>query len=136
MSAILYTDIIAVSATKLQAILDARGELYIEGAVVSNKVIKGVARMITIEFAGGPGETDTLDTTFQAVNVYAPDEGDCVDIARLVRALYTGRGAGTMCDGNPITFTDTNAGPTPIENGTDQHQMRMLFEVQHRGTNL
>lgn len=136
MTAIIYDDIVAVAVAKLQSLLDGRAESYTSGVVVSNRVVQSVARMVTVAYAGGPGELNTLDTTFLAANVYDSDEGDCIDLARLVRALITGRGAGTLCDGDPITYTDTNAGPTPIENGTDQFQVRLLFEVQHRGADL
>lgn len=136
MTALIFDDIVAVSVAKLQTLLDGRGESYTDGAEVSNRVIAGMPRMVTLEFAGGPGDLNTLDTTYLAANVYSPDEGDAIDLARMVRALITGRGSGTLCDGNPITYTALNVGPTPIENGTDQHQFRMLFQVQHRGVNL
>lgn len=136
MTALLFSDIVAAAVTKLQTLLDGRDEPYTTDAVVSNRVIAGVSRMVTVEYAGGSGEQDTLDTTFLAVNVYSPNEGDAIDLASMVRALVTGRGAGTLCDGNPITYTATNVGPTPIVNGTAQHQFRMLFEVQHRGTSI
>lgn len=136
MTALLFSDIVAAAVTKLQSLLTSRPESYVADVTVSNKVIAGVARMVTVEYAGGAGEYNTIDTSFLAVNVYSPDEGDAIDLARMVRALVTGRGTGTLCDGDPITYTATNVGPTPIENGTTQHQFRMLFEVQARGVNL
>ncbi|HEY4267524.1 MAG TPA: hypothetical protein VGM94_04960 [Galbitalea sp.] len=136
MTGVLYGDIVATSISKLQGLLDARQEAYAADVKVSNKVIAGVARMVTIEYAGGPGDTDTLDDTFEAVNVYGTDEADCNDLTRMVRALYTGRGVGTMCDGLPITHTALNTGASPILNGTSSYQFRMVFQVQHRGVNL
>lgn len=143
MIAIIYDDIVMVGVSKLQTLIDARPESYTSDVLVSNRVVEGQARMVTVQFAGGPGELDTLDTSFLAFNVYAPDEGDAADLARMVRALATGRGPGTLCDGDPITYTSTNTGPTPIIDGSgqsavrsDQFQFRLLIQVQHRGVNL
>lgn len=136
MTGVLYSDIIATSISKLQGLLNARDEPYTSNVKVSNKVIAGVARMVTIEYAGGPGDTDTLDDTFEAVNVYGTDEGDCNDLTRMVRALYTGRGVGSMCDGVPITYSALNTGATPVTSPTDSFRFRMVFQVQHRGVNL
>lgn len=136
MSAILFDDIVEVAVTKMQTLLDGRSETYTDDVLVANRFVEGQDRMVVIEYAGGPGDVDTIETSFVSANIYCTDEADATDLTRMVRALFAGRGTGTLCDGDPITFTRKNVGPTPIYDKTDRFHFRYLFEVRHRGVNL
>lgn len=133
---IIYPDLVTVAIPKLQALLDPRDETYAQDVRVSNEVVAGVNRMVTLEHGGGGGVFDTIDGSFLRSNVYAADEGECSDLAALVRALMTARGASGMVDGDPIVFCDLNAGPNPVVNKTGKPQMYMLFQIRRRGAEL
>jgi hypothetical protein len=136
MSGVIFSDIVAEVISKLQTILDARTEPSSEGARVADAVVAGESPTVTVEFAGGPGDVDTIDITYLAINLRASDLATAVDLARLVRAVATGRGPGTLCDGDPITHTAVNSGPRLVDNDPRTPQVRMVIEVRHRGTNL
>jgi hypothetical protein len=136
MSGVIFSDIVAVVIAKLQGILDVRTEPASEGARVADEVVAGASPMVTVEYAGGPGDVDTIDTTYLAIIVRAVDLAMAVDLARLVRAIATGRGPGTLCDGQPITHTAVNSGPRVVDNDPRTPQVRQVIEVRHRGTNL
>lgn len=136
MRAILYPDLTAVHITKLQAMLDASSAPYADGAKVSNRVIPGAGRMVTVQAIGGTGAADTIDREYHVVNVYADEEGDAADLATLTRAYITARGSGAVCDGNPIVFTGINVHPAPVETVDEVFRWRMVVELRRRGVQL
>lgn len=136
MRAILYSDLTAVHIPKLQAMLDASDEPYADGAKVSNRVLAGAKRMITVQAIGGTGASDTIDREYHVVNVYANDEADAADLTALTRAFITARGHGTVCDGNPVVFTGINVHPAPVETVDETYRWRMIVELRRRGIQL
>lgn len=136
MRAILYPDLVAVHVVKLQAMLDASDASYASGATVSNRVIAGADRMVTVQVVGGTGAADTIDREYHVVNVYARNEGDAADLTALVRAFITARGTGTICDGNPVVFTAVNVHPSPVETVDETFRWRMIVELRRRGVQL
>lgn len=136
MRAILYPDLTAVHIVKLQAMLAASGAPYADGVKVSNRVLPGASRMVTVQTIGGTGASDTIDREYHVVNIYADDEGDASDLAALTRAYITARGTGTVCDGDPVVFTGINVHPAPVETVDETYRWRMVVELRRRGVQL
>lgn len=130
---VLFDDLPARVIPKLQALLDARPEPYAE-ASVSNKVIPGESRMVTVNLGPGAGTFNTLDDTLLRINIRADNEGDAVDLAFLVRAIFEAHSPLGIVDGDPITSTSVNAGPVEVPNDTDQFQWYLVVNVTRRGT--
>lgn len=131
---VLFADLPAVTIPKLQALLNARPEPYADGVAVSNKVIPGKNRMVTINLGAGTGTFNTLDDTTLRINVRADDEGDASDLALLVRAIFEAAAPLGLRDGDPITACRVSAGPVEVPNDTDFFQWYMVANVTRRGT--
>ncbi|ODA90223.1 hypothetical protein ATY41_10705 [Leifsonia xyli subsp. xyli] len=116
---VLFSDLPAVTIPKLQALLDTRPEPYADGAAVSNKVIPGKRRMVTLNLGAGTGTFNTLNDTTLRINVRADGEGDAANLALLVRAIFEAASPLGLRDGNPITACRITAGPVEVPNDTD-----------------
>lgn len=130
---VIFDPITAPVIGKLKAILDARHEDFASNVSVSNEVIPGQARMVTIVAGPGIGSLDTLDDATQRINVYADDEGDCEDLAALIRAIFEAPAPFGLIDGDPITSCRVSAGPVPVPNDTTQFQQYMVANITRRG---
>jgi|GEM_PF-5909720 len=130
---VIFTDLPAVTIPKLQALLDARPEPFTDGVVVSNKVIEGKPRMVTVNLGAGTGTFDTLDDTTLRINVRALDESDAADLALMVRAIFEAPAPLGLRDGDPITACRISAGPVEVPNDTDFFQWYMVANVTRRG---
>lgn len=130
---VIFDPLTSQTLGKLKTILDARHEDFASNVSVSNEVIPGRARMVTIVPGPGLGSLDTLDDTTQRINVYADDEGDCEDLAVLIRAIYESPAPFGLVDGDPITRARVTAGPVPVPNDTTQFQQYMVANITRRG---
>ncbi|MDN4616410.1 hypothetical protein P5G50_18335 [Leifsonia sp. F6_8S_P_1B] len=130
---VIYEALTAPVIAKVKTILSERPEPFTTGAAVSNQVIAGKRRMVTIVPGPGLGAFDTLDDTTLRVNVYADDEGDCEDLAALIRAVFEATAPLGIIDGKPITASRVTAGPVPVPNDTTQFQQYMVVNVTRRG---
>lgn len=134
MTGVIFDSLTVVLAPKLQALLGARSEPYADDVSVSNKVIPGRRRMVTLTNGPGLGTFDTLDDTTLRVNVYADNESDAEDLAILVRALFEAPAPTGIRDGLPVTATSVNAGPVEVPGDTKPFHWYMVINIRRRGS--
>ncbi|UAJ78314.1 hypothetical protein IT072_02380 [Leifsonia sp. ZF2019] len=130
---VIFTDLPAVTISKLQSLLDSRAEPFTEGVSVSNKAIEGETRMVTVNLGTGTGTFNTLDDATLRINVRALDEGDAADLALMVRAIFEAPAPLGIRDGDPITACRVSAGPVEVPNDTKFFQWYMVANVTRRG---
>lgn len=132
---VLFDDIELVTTGALRTALAARSEPYTDDVYVSissppdpaDGEPETPARMVTIRRDGGPRIDVAREQARIAVNVYADDEQECNDLARMVAALMW-----AMPDGDPILRVDQTTGPTVIPD--DRPHRYLTFDVLTRGT--
>lgn len=130
---VIYSDLASEVIPKLRQRLSGRPEPYAGGVTITNRRLRGTGRQVVIQEAPGGGETNTLDDTSLRVNIFAPDEGDCADLASLVRAILTSPAPLGIVDGSPIVRAVTNAGPNQVEDDTEVFRRYLVVNVRRRG---
>lgn len=133
---VIYSDLASEVIPKVRQRLSERSEPFAGGVTVANRRLAGTGRQVIIQEAPGGGETNTLDDTTLRVNIFASDEGDCADLASLVRAILTSPAPLGIVDGAPIVRAVTNAGPNQVEDDTQVFRRYLVVNVRRRGTPL
>lgn len=107
---VLHDDIELWATTRLRELLGAREEAYAADVFVSNKVpAVRRDRMVIVRRDGG-GRLDAVrEAPRLGINVWADDETDSADLARLVAALLW-----ASPDGDPVSKVTITGGPYPI----------------------
>lgn len=122
---VLFGDAAAWATTYLRAALVARGEPYTENVTVRTQKPTATdtdpppvsGRVVTIRDDGGPRGTDVTKTVTLGINVWAPDEGDAVDLGLMCAALLE------ASPGNgPVVAHLATAGPFPIADASGPHR--------------
>lgn len=126
---VIFSSLTGAVIPKLRGLLAARSEPFAAGVTVADSTVADVSRMVTVVQGPGTGTFNTLDDTTLRVNVYDGGEYDAEDLALLVRALFEG----PLVDGDPITYSNVNAGPVRVPNDTDLYQWYMVIDVGRRG---
>jgi hypothetical protein len=117
----------------LRTALVARPESYavarVDNAKASEKVRPYPARQVVVRRDGGP-QDGLFDNARLTVRVWADDEQDAADLARLVRALLM------VAPGNgPVVRVESSTGPQGVP-GDSQPQKFFTADVQTRGSAL
>lgn len=128
-AAILFPDADLWGVGMIRIKLATRTEPYKSGAVVSNAVPPTrPARLVTIRRDGG-SVAGVFDRPRFGVNVWAENEKDAADLARLVSALFLQAPGDGVC----VSLRQLS-GPSPIPDA--QPRRYMTFEATLRGTPL
>jgi hypothetical protein len=115
--AVLFGDAAAWATTYLRAAIAARTEGYADDVTVRTQkptatdtdLPPASGRVVTVRDDGGPRGPDVTKTVTLGVNVWAEDEGDCVDLANLTAALLEAAPG----DG-PVVAHVSTSGPFPL----------------------
>lgn len=132
---VLFSDLEVEVCTRLKAALDSRPEPYTEDVYVGRKnplnAVSGQperrARMVTVRRDGGPRIDRVRESARIGVNVYAPKDKECNDLALMVEALIT-----ALPDGDPICRVDRTSGLIPVQSDAGP-QVYITFELIARG---
>lgn len=129
-AAVVFDDAELVATSYLRGALAARSEPYADSVYVGNtKPVTNRPRAVVVRRDGGP-QDGVFDTARLTVRVWANDEQECADLARLVRALLvvspgTGR----------VVSASSPQGPQGVP-GDSQPQKFFTVELKMRGANL
>lgn len=123
--AVLFGDSAAWATTYLRDALAARGEPYTGLVTVRTQKPNATdtdpppvsGRVVTVRDDGGPRGDDVTKTVTLGINVWAPDEGACVDLALMCAALLEN----SPGDGPVVAHVGTS-GPFPIADASGPHR--------------
>lgn len=114
----------------LRDALFQRPEHYADAFVGSRVPSHRQPQMVVVRRDGGP--TNSLcDIARLNVRCWADDEGDAIDLARLVGALL--RLAPT---GDPVLRVEQQSGPLPVPDESTQYLRMSVFEIHTRTEEL
>lgn len=133
---VVFDDIELWATGRLRAMLAARLEPYTNDVYIDIEKPKDPEtgepsardRMVIIRRDGGPRLDVAREAPLLGVNVYATDEQEVIDLARLVAALIW-----ASPDGDPVCKVTQRLGATPIEDPSGQPRRYMTFELITRG---
>lgn len=131
MQAVVFPDVELEVVDYLRAALAARPEAF-AAATVDIRVPSPIpARLVQVRRDGGTRLDQTREAARMTINVFAANEADVTDLARLCRALLW-----AAPDGDPIVRVDDISGPVAIPDESQRKRRFFTVEVIVRGENL
>lgn len=130
--AVIFDDIEAWAVGTLDAALAARSELYADSVTVATEVPDPRAdRMVIIRRDGGSRLDAIREAPRLGINIWAPDEEQAGDLARLVAALLW-----ASPDGDPVSKVTITGGPYRIAEQAPQANYYLTAELIAHGRDL
>ena len=115
----------------LKTALAARPEAF-ANAYVGIKVPQlRQSRMVVVRRDGGPRLDTVREAARLSVNVWAPTDLECANLARLVRALLW-----QAADGDPVCRVSDLSGPSSVADESEVPRRFFSVELIVRGTSL
>lgn len=129
---IIFPDVELWASTFLRDQLAQRTEPYTDSVWIGNFVPQPRHdRMVVVRRDGGPRLDVFREQARLSVRVWAMNEQDATDLARMVSALMW-----AAPSGDPVLRVDQTTGPTPIPDESQQPLRLLAFDVIVRGTDL
>lgn len=137
--AVLFGDTAAWGTNYLRTAVAARDEPYTDAVTVRTQkptatdtdLPPASGRVVTIRDDGGPRGPDVTKTVTLGVNVWADDEGECVDLALMCAALLeSSPGSG------PVLSHVSTSGPFPLPDQSQKPHRYLSVDLLVSGSPL
>lgn len=130
-SDVVFPDVELWACGFLKTALAARSESFADAYVGIKVPSPRLPRMVVVRRDGGPRLDAVRESARLGINVWAGNDQEAANLARLVRALFN-----AAADGSPVCRVDELSGPSSVADESGQSRRFFTIELVVRGTAL